>query len=199
MNIVLIGYRCSGKSVVGKVLADYLDLKLVDTDQILESRVHCAISEYVAENGWEAFRMVEKMVIRSISSEDRRIIATGGGVVLDWENVRNLRQGGRVVWLQADISTIRDRMKQDEHSGKGRPGLMGSDPMKEIESILSQRMSLYKRASDWTINTTGKSPDQVANEILTLVPEPLMNTHDSGQIHNNGQIIGAARTASLNP
>jgi len=173
MNIVLIGYRCSGKSVVGKTLARNLGLELVDTDQVLEGRIGCAIGQYVAENGWEAFRMIEKMIIRSVSSQDQRIIATGGGVVLDWENVRNLRDSGWVVWLQAGLSTIQERMVRDEGSGCARPGLQGLNPLAEIEHVLSRRTALYDRACDYMLNTDQKTPQAVSKEIIQSMPRGL--------------------------
>ena len=193
MNIVLIGYRCSGKSQVGKILADYLGLELMDTDQVLEGRVGSAIPHYVAENGWEAFRMLEKMIIRSISNFDQRVIATGGGVVLDWENVRNLRQTGWVVWLRTSIKSIRERMGQDERSGKVRPGLTGENPLDEIEEILSQRTALYERACHYVVNTDQQSPDAVAQDIIQSLPEAL------NPVKGSGLPQGIVHSATLNP
>jgi shikimate kinase len=183
MNIVLIGYRCSGKSVVGKTLADRLGLKWVDTDKVLERRVGCGIAEYVSEKGWDAFRMVEKMIIRSVSNEDGQIIATGGGVVLDWENIRHLRQSGWVVFLQAGVSTIYERMIQDERSGTVRPGLVEKNPSAEIEMVLKQRMALYERSSDIVVNTDRKSPEKVSHEIIQSMPKgfkPLQDENPMG-------------------
>lgn len=193
MNIVLIGYRCSGKSLVGKTLADDLGLELVDTDRVLESRVGSAIPQYVAENGWDAFRMLEKVIVRSIANHDQRVIATGGGVVLDWENVRNLKETGWVVWLRTSITSIRDRMGQDERSGKVRPGLVGENPLEEIEEILSQRTALYERASDYIVNTDQQTPDAVAQNIIQSLPEALNPVKDSGLPQ---EIV---RAATLNP
>ncbi len=192
MNIILIGYRCSGKSVVGKTLSKNLDLKLVDTDQVLEGRIGCAIAQYVAENGWEAFRMVEKMIVRSISNQDRCVIATGGGVILDWENVRNLRHSGWVVWLQADVTTIQSRMMDDERSGSVRPGLVGDNPLVEIQEVLSQRTALYERACDYVVNTDQKSPLAVSKEIMQSMPQSL--TH----LHHRDQSQGTVSISTLN-
>ena len=188
MNIVLIGYRCSGKRLVGKRLANDLGLELVDTDQVLEKRVGSAICDYVAENGWEAFRMLEKIIIRSISNYDQRVIATGGGAILDWDNVRNLKKTGWVVWLRASISVIRERMTQDERSGRVRPGLAGENPMVEIEQILDQRTALYERACDYVVNTDRKTPEAAANEIIQSMP-----------VQDREQSQGIARTAAINP
>lgn len=183
MNIVLIGYRCSGKSVVGKTLSKKLGLELIDTDQVLEERIGIPIPDYVAENGWEAFRMVEKIIVRSISNQDRCVIATGGGIVLDWENVRNLRESGWVVWLQADLTTLQNRMMRDEQSGRGRPGLVGNNPLAEIRKVLSQRTALYEKACDWVVNTDEKSPLAISKEIMQSAPRSLahLNRRDPSQ------------------
>ena len=170
MNIILIGYRCSGKSAVGRILAKDLGLKLVDTDQVLEERVGCTIDQYVAENGWDPFRMIEKMVVRSVSGQGNRVIATGGGVVLDLENVHYLRESGWVIWLKTSLSTLHERMKRDEESGRVRPGLAGGSPLAEIEAILAQRTPLYDRASDYVVNTDEKSPRMVSKEIIRRMP-----------------------------
>jgi shikimate kinase len=181
MNIVLIGYRCCGKSLVGKTLADHLGLELVDTDQVVERRVGSSICDYVAENGWEAFRMLEKMVIRSTSNLDQQVIATGGGAVLDWENVRNLKKTGWVVWLRASLSVIRERMAEDERSGVVRPGLSGETAMAEIEKVLGQRTALYDRACDDIINADAETPDAVAQEIMESLPGTLISVQDNQQ------------------
>jgi shikimate kinase len=179
--------------VVGKTLAKKLSLELADTDQVLERRIGSSIPDYVAQNGWEAFRLVEKMIVRSISYQDRRVIATGGGVVLDWENVRNLRHSGWVVWLQADVTTISNRMLDDERSGSGRPGLLGDNPLVEIQDVLSQRTALYERACDLVVNTDQKSPLAVSKEIMQSMPQGL--TH----LHHRDQSQGTVSMSGLNP
>ncbi len=193
MNIVLVGYRCSGKSVVGKTLADRLGLKWVDTDRVLERRVGCAIGEYVSKKGWDAFRMVEKMIIRSVSNGDRQVIATGGGVVLDWENVRHLRQSGWVVFLQAGVSTIYERMIRDERAGKVRPGLVEKNPSAEIELVLNQRMALYHRSCDVVVNTDGKSTEKVSTEIIRSMPKGL------NPLQDEDPLSGMVPMSALNP
>ncbi len=173
MNIVLIGYRCSGKSAVGKIVAERTGMKLADTDQLLEKKVGCPIDRYVAEKGWECFRMMEKMVVRSVSGQDRQVIATGGGVVLDWENVCQLRDAGWLVWLEASVSTIHDRMLKDERTGNPRPGLLGDSPLSEIKQVLGERRAFYERACDLRVDTNEKSPDTVSEEILRAMPQGL--------------------------
>ena len=109
MNIVLTGYRCSGKTTVGKILAADLGRRFVDTDRVIENKTGSSIQDYVSVNGWEKFREIEKGIVSDIASEDNLIIATGGGVVTIPENMSNLGKNGWIVWLQVDPETIRNR------------------------------------------------------------------------------------------
>ncbi len=166
---------------MGEILAKDLGLKLVDTDRVLEERIACAIDQYVAENGWEPFRMIEKMVIRSVSGQDNQVIATGGGVVLDWENVHYLRDSGWVVWLQTGLSTLHERMARDEESGRVRPGLTGKSPLGEIAEILARRTPLYDRACDHAVTTDQKSIRAVSKEIIQGMPTASSLLQERGQ------------------
>jgi len=94
MNIVLIGYRCSGKTTVGKLLARELKRELLDTDRLIEGKTGLPINLYVSQKGWGDFRAMEKEVVSDVASRDDLVIATGGGVVIDLENVKNLRGTG---------------------------------------------------------------------------------------------------------
>ena len=132
MNIVLIGYRCSGKTTAGKALARQLRRGFLDTDALIERRAGCSIEEIVSKEGWDHFRKLEKRVVRETSSLDHKVIATGGGAVVDEENVKNLKRNGWIVWLDGTPEVLRKRMVQEERSGRGRPSLTGLDPLEEI-------------------------------------------------------------------
>ena len=174
MNIVLIGYRCSGKSLLGRMLADDMGMRHVDTDRLLEKQVGTTIADYVAQKGWDAFRMLEKLIVRSISNHDQQVISTGGGVILDWENVRHLRQSGWVVWLRTSPSVIRSRMTKDPATAVSRPGLTQAEPVLEIENVLNERSPLYERACHWAVNTDRLTPEQLIREIVQSCPDPWM-------------------------
>jgi shikimate kinase len=171
MNIVLIGYRGTGKSAVGRLLADRLNLAFYDADELVENRGGQSIQEMVAAKGWEFFREREKDVIRELSGIDEAVIATGGGAVLDPENVRLLKQKGRLIWLDADAQTVIARMQADTNNEQRRPSLTGSEPADETFAVMAARAPFYREAADLCVDTSGKSLDEIVDEIcLELVP-----------------------------
>jgi len=157
MNIVLIGYRGTGKTSVGMALSKRLGKAFYDTDDYIEGKVKRAISDMVATEGWAFFRAKEKEAIREVSSREDCVIAAGGGAILDPENVENFKKKGIVVLLEATTQQ--------------RPSLTGKDPYKEIEEVLEFRMPLYQRAMDFSVDTTSKSIDQVLDEIVQKLGE----------------------------
>jgi len=165
-NIVLVGYRCSGKTSVGKHLAQELGRKFLDTDAWIEKKARCSIETIISRHGWECFRNIEKNLIKELSRETGLVIATGGGVVMNEDNVRNLKRSGWIVWLTAGAEALKQRMLRDERSGKSRPSLTGIGPLEEIERVLGARASYYEKASDLTVDTTSLLPRQVAALIL---------------------------------
>ena len=168
-NIVLIGYRCSGKTSVGNIVAKRLARSFLDTDAMIEDRADLTIEEIISRNGWERFRDIERKVIREVSGREGLVIATGGGVVTDEENVLNLKKTGFIVWLKGDVGVLKTRMEKDDETGKKRPSLTGADPMEEIRKVLDVRNPLYRKAGDLAIDTTALSIQQVAEMILEEV------------------------------
>lgn len=166
MNIVLIGYRCTGKTVVGKGLAQRLNLDFIDIDEYIETKASSSINDIVSGPGWDEFRKLEKEAIKRLSSMNRKVIAAGGGAVLDSENVRNLKKNGVVILLEAKPETILDRMQSDKKTEGQRPGLTGKDPYGEIEKVLKARRPFYNRAMDFSIDTTSKDVESIVNEII---------------------------------
>ncbi len=112
MNIILIGYRGSGKSTVGRSLASRMRRRFVDTDDLIESK-EGQISDIVKSRGWDHFRAIEKRIVGEISQEDNLVIALGGGAVLDPDNIVNLERNGFIIWLKADRDVLRKRMDED--------------------------------------------------------------------------------------
>ena len=121
MNLFLIGYRCSGKTTIGKTIAKALDWSFVDADVILVRESGRSIKEIVDSEGWDAFRRMERSVLKQICADDRQVVATGGGVVLDRSNIQAMKTSGTVVWLDAGAETIQKRMLRDKNTGDFRP------------------------------------------------------------------------------
>jgi shikimate kinase len=170
MNIVLIGYRCTGKTAVGKILARELGRSFLDTDRLVEEETGSSVKGLVSAKGWDHFREMEKLVVEKITKGDNLVIATGGGVVMDGENVAHLKRNGWIVWLKADAALIKERMEREERSGTIRPSLTGSDPIEEIDRVLSSRASLYGEAADLTVDTSTCSPREVADLVMKALP-----------------------------
>jgi len=169
MNIYLIGYRCTGKSSVGKLLAEYLGLKFTDTDSELVKRAQRSISEIVGNSGWDEFRRIEKNVIREISALEKHVVATGGGAVLDSDNVLCMKKTGIVVWLRATPLKIRERLKKDQGTEDFRPALTVKGTSGEIDEILSSRNIYYEEAMDFYIDTDYLDIDDICHDIVKTV------------------------------
>ena len=106
MNLFLIGYRCSGKTTVGKSVADALDWAFVDADAVLVGASGKSIKDITDTEGWDSFRRMERSTLKQICAADRQVVATGGGVVLDTANIETMKTSGQVVWLNASADTI---------------------------------------------------------------------------------------------
>ncbi|MBI4643398.1 MAG: shikimate kinase [Deltaproteobacteria bacterium] len=170
-NLVLIGYRATGKTEVGALLALKLERPFVDLDEALVAEMGYSIADLVAEKGWPEFRRREKEMVARYGRSCGRVLATGGGVVLDPENVEILRKNGVVVWLRADPGTIRQRLSRDEPKESQRPSLTGGGTLDEVEEVLQSRQPMYAAAAHVVIDTAGQSIEQVAEKVLTAVKE----------------------------
>lgn len=166
MNIFLIGYRCSGKTAVGKALAEKLVMPFVDADRRLVLEAGVSIAEMVAARGWDYFRRIEKEVLKSLCALDAHVIATGGGVVLDAENVSAMKKAGRLVWLQASPQTILKRMRQDRKTLFQRPALTSRGAANEIESTMKERTPYYRAAMNFSIDTDARSVGDICDLIV---------------------------------
>ncbi|MCP9438640.1 MAG: shikimate kinase [Nitrospira sp.] len=163
MNIVLIGYRGTGKSTVGKIVASRLGRIVISTDAEVVKRAGRNIPEIVAQHGWDYFRDLESQVCRELAEREGLVIDTGGGAILRPENVERLKRNGVLFWLTASVETIIRRISHD----KQRPSLTGTKSfVDEVEDVLRERMPAYQAAADHIITTDGRSLGQVADEIL---------------------------------
>ena len=165
MNIVLIGYRGTGKTAIGKKLSKKLGWPLVQLDEMIARKEGRSIPEIVAACGWDYFRDIESKAVEKAARQDKHIIDTSGGVVLRQRNIDALKINGLLFWLTADPAVIIERIKDDS----SRPSLTGSKSfIEEVQEVLEQRLPLYKKAADVTIDTAGKSVDSSADEIIKI-------------------------------
>jgi len=173
-RILLTGFRATGKSLVGRLLADRLALDFLDTDALLCRRIGCSVADFVTEHGWTRFREQEEHVLMDLCRRSGVVIATGGGAVLHKQAWDALRSRSASVWLRADERTIQQRLVTDVQSEQQRPSLTGMDPSCEINTLLAERTPLYRRGSDFAVRTDGRSPGELVEEIehgLTLLTE----------------------------
>jgi shikimate kinase len=162
MNLVLIGYRGTGKSTVGKILAEALGLPYVSLDSRLVERAGMPVPEIVKRHSWDHFRDLEEMVVEGYAAQDGWVLDTGGGVVTRSVNVERLRRDGFVVLLTSTIADIEARIGGDTQ----RPSLTGGKSfVEEISEVLAQREPLYRAAADWTVDTSRVSAEEAAREI----------------------------------
>ncbi len=169
MNIVLIGYRASGKTDVGKRLSGILGRPFYDTDDLIRERTGKSVRQIVREGGWPAFRTAEKAVIAGLSGLEGAVIALGGGAVAEPENVVVLKDKGFFVWLEADESTVIERMKGDAANEEMRPPLGDRGMAEEVREMFAERVPLYRAHADLAVDTAGKSTEQVALEIAGAI------------------------------
>jgi shikimate kinase len=117
MNLFLIGYRCTGKTTIGKAIAAAIEWSFVDADTVLVRECGKPIKDIVDTEGWDAFRRMERSTLKQICTKDRQVVATGGGVVLDKANIKAMKTSGMIIWLGATAETIQKRMLQDKNTG----------------------------------------------------------------------------------
>lgn len=166
MNIVLIGYRGTGKSTVGKLLAARLGRELVSTDVEIVKHAQRTISEIVAQEGWDYFRDLESEICRELAARDLLVIDTGGGAILREKNVEVLKKNGTLFWLTASVETIVKRIGGDNQ----RPSLTGTKSfVDEVQDVLRERTSKYQSAADHIIATDDRSVDQLIETLLVLI------------------------------
>lgn len=167
-NLVLIGFMGTGKSSVGKVLGRKLSRPVIDVDQTIESRANRKIDAIFETDGEAAFRRMEREAVAEAAAHDGAVITTGGGAVLDPENMKALRANGWILSLSASPETIFLRVKGSRH----RPLLRSGDVLGEIARLLEARKGLYDDA-DYRFETDGRSPSQVARMILDTLKDKL--------------------------
>ncbi|MFH0912754.1 MAG: shikimate kinase [Candidatus Omnitrophota bacterium] len=163
-NIYLVGFMGTGKTSVGRQLAKKKKWQFMDLDDLIELKEKRVISSIFAEDGEPYFRKVEKKALREVAKEKRFVVACGGGVVLDKDNIKVMKDTGIIVCLSASPEVILKRTAAYRH----RPLLNVGNPKKQIGLLLKLRAPYYAQA-DKTINTSRISAEEVVAKILKLV------------------------------
>ena len=165
MNIVLIGYRGTGKSVVGKLVADRLQMKRIGMDARIVEKAGMSIPDIVKKQDWTTFRDMESEVARELATLDNIIIDTGGGVIERPENIDALQANSCVIWLKSSVDAIVSRIQE----GTERPALTdGKSFTEEVAEVLERRAPKYKSASQYDIDTEQLTPEQVAVRVIEI-------------------------------
>jgi shikimate kinase len=154
----------TGKTEVGRKLAEKLKMNFVDMDDLIESEEGMKISEIFARFGEGYFRRIEKEIARRVSRLNNHVIATGGGVVLDEENLNNFRKNGILICLTATPEAIFERTSKSTH----RPLLNEAKPMEKIKKLLQYRAPFYAKAQ-YSVDTTNLSIQEVADRIIEIL------------------------------
>jgi shikimate kinase len=162
-NVVLIGFMGTGKTSAGRILANRLGYAFVDVDQKIEAAHKMSIKEMFARHGEDYFRSCEKDMVKKLAARHHVVISTGGGTVKNPENMQELRKNGSIIALTASVDVILERT-----SRRGtRPVLDRADHgdrRSAVAALLEERRTLYAQA-DYTVDTSRRSPLQVAEEI----------------------------------
>ncbi len=164
-TVVITGFMGTGKTSVGRALAQRLSVPFVDTDSLVEQVEGVSVTEIFASRGEEYFRKAEKAAIAEALRVPAAVVATGGGAVVDDDNSSTLKAAAPLVCLTARADLIEARARQQ---GATRPLLAGADPRRRIEELLAQRAPAYAKA-DLQIDTSDRGVDEIVDEIATFL------------------------------
>jgi shikimate kinase len=171
MSIVLIGYRGSGKTTVGRLLAIRLGWAFVDCDERIVASANQSIKEIFETGGEPRFRELESAALQQIMTLENHVLSLGGGAILRPENRdRITRSVHTVIYLQADPAELHRRIHTDTATAANRPALtkLGGG-IDEIRSVLATREPIYRQVATATVDVTAKSPEEVVEEIVKLI------------------------------
>lgn len=163
MPIVLIGVPGAGKSTVGKLLSEKLNLNFVDTDLVIEQQAGKSISDIFVQDGEPVFRSIEKQVVADAISNEDCVVSVGGGALMD-PNTREIVKNQECVWLQAGLSQAVDRVGMN----KNRPLLLGN-VRGQLADLMAAREPLYIECAKHVVDTNNMTADQVVEKIIETV------------------------------
>ena len=167
-SIALMGFMGTGKTVVGKALAEKLGRDFVEMDTLIEQKAGKPIPEIFQQDGEIAFRELEIEVTREVAGNKKQVIACGGGIVLNKINIDRLKKDSVIVYLTASPKVILKRVSDDRGE---RPVLKASNKAEKIQELLRFRKPFYERAADIKINTSNLDVNSVAEQIINKVKQ----------------------------
>ena len=167
MHLFLIGYRATGKSSVGQIIAERLKLNWIDSDDQVQKKTGKSIARIFEESGEVVFRELESEAIESICQLDSSsVVSLGGGAILREANRDLLKMYGKSIWLKAPAETIWRRISEDTKTAQERPNLTAKGGIEEIQDLLGSRQKLYQTTADFEIETAGKTTSEIAEAAI---------------------------------
>ncbi len=164
-SVVLIGFMAAGKTAVGRALAERFGFDFMDTDALVEESARSTVPKIFEALGEEGFRSLEREAVIRAAAREGRVIACGGGAILSVRNYGVLKGAGPIVYLRTSVDELIARLG----GGEGRP-LLGGDPAEAVPRLLSERAPAYETAAELIVDTDGRTPADVANEIAERLP-----------------------------
>lgn len=177
--IFLVGFMASGKSTVGKALAQALGWRLLDTDDLVEEREQRSVERIFSESGPTFFRQAEAEVLRSLKDLRRAVVATGGGLFLGYESRRWMIDHGRTVWLDVPLEAARRRVEGGRSGRRGRPLWEGNDAL-ALRALYEKRRAAYALAEVRIGAAAGQIHEVTTHIREALAIPPVQNFLDSG-------------------
>jgi shikimate kinase len=171
MSVVLIGYRGSGKTTIGRLLAERLGKSFADCDDLIVKQAGKSIREIFADGGEETFRKLESLVIGELAKRKDTVLALGGGAMTREENRKTLADSGhRIIYLRCEPGELLRRIQADPATSDNRPNLTNlGGGMEEIQSLLSRREPIYKAAMSAELDVTNLSPTEVVERLARMI------------------------------
>ena len=165
-KVILIGFRGAGKTTVGKLLAERLNLPFLDLDDEVQRRVGLSIKEMVERYGWSYFREMERTVLEDLIEEEGCVVALGGGSVLHEDLMEKLKSKAFTIYLKISSATAIKRISKDSKSEQTRPSLSNLSLVEEVERVLKERAPLYEKYADIIIEADRGDIDTLFKKIL---------------------------------
>jgi shikimate kinase len=168
-HLYLTGYRGSGKTTIGRLVASRLGRRCIDLDDEIETHAGRSIREVFADSGEATFRDLETAALVRVAADSAAVISLGGGAILRQKNRDVIAKTGIAVWLKIDADTVIQRLSGDATTAERRPSLTGLPPREEVESLLNKREPLYREVAVYEVDTAGQDIKTIADEIVAKV------------------------------